>query len=103
MYSSTLSLISALDGVDGQLYSFFNLGARWGGWSTSRPGRRTPGKDLVPIVYEAGWVSGPDRTGAENLPPPALRFDSLTIQQEESRYTDCTLHYFGPTSKANVP
>jgi len=26
------------------------LGARWGGWSTSRPGRFTPGKDQVPIV-----------------------------------------------------
>jgi len=36
------------------LYSFFNLGARWGGWSTPRPGRSTPGKDPVPNVYEAG-------------------------------------------------
>jgi hypothetical protein len=35
MYSSTLSLTSALDG---------------GGWSTPRPGRFTPGKDPVPIV-----------------------------------------------------
>jgi hypothetical protein len=34
-YSSTLSLSSALD---------------VGGWSTSRPGRFTPGKDPVPIV-----------------------------------------------------
>ena len=35
MYSSTLSITSALDG---------------GGWSTPRPGRFTPGKDTVPIV-----------------------------------------------------
>ena len=35
MYSSTLSLTSALDE---------------GWWSTSRPGRFTPGKDPVPIV-----------------------------------------------------
>jgi hypothetical protein len=28
----------------------FNLGARWGGSSTSRRGRFTPGKDPVPIV-----------------------------------------------------
>ena len=25
-----------------------------GGWSAPRPGRFTPGKDLVPIVQEAG-------------------------------------------------
>ena len=35
MYSSTLSLTSALD---------------VGGWSKPRPGRFTPGKDPVPIV-----------------------------------------------------
>jgi hypothetical protein len=34
-YSSTLSLTSALDG---------------GGWSRPRPGRFTPGKDVVTIV-----------------------------------------------------
>jgi hypothetical protein len=34
----------------GNLYSFFNLGNRWGGWSTPRPGRFTPGNDPVPIV-----------------------------------------------------
>ena len=49
---STLSLTSALDG---------------GGWSTSRPGRFTPGKDPVPIVKEAGWAPGPVYMGAENL------------------------------------
>ena len=35
-YSSTLSLTPALDGGDG--------------WSTSRPGHFTPGKDPVPFV-----------------------------------------------------
>jgi len=29
---------------------FLNLGARWGGWSTPRPGRFTSGKDPVPIL-----------------------------------------------------
>jgi len=38
-HSSVLSLTSALDG---------------GGWSTSRLGHFTPGKDPVPIVLEAG-------------------------------------------------
>ena len=55
MYNSTLSLTSALDG---------------GGWSTPRPGRFTPGKDPVPIVWETGWASGP---GAENLAPTGIR------------------------------
>jgi hypothetical protein len=37
-----------------QLYSSFNLGTRWDGWSTPRHGRFTPGNDPVPIVQEAG-------------------------------------------------
>ena len=52
MYSSTLSLTSALD---------------WGGWSAPRPGRLTPEKGLVPIVQEAGWAPGPVWTGVENV------------------------------------
>jgi hypothetical protein len=40
---------------------FFNLGARcgWGGWSTPRTDRCTPGRDTVPIVQEAVWGPGP--------------------------------------------
>ena len=39
-----------------------------GGWgSTPRPGRFTPGKDPIRIVWEAGWAPGPVWTGAENL------------------------------------
>ena len=52
---------------------YFNLGGRWGGWSTSRPGRFTPGKDPVPIVQEAGWAPGPVWTSAENLAPTGFR------------------------------
>jgi len=70
-YSYTLSLTSALDG---------------GGWATPCPGRFTPGKDPVPIVWEAGWTPGPVWTGAENLAPlPPPPFDPRTVQ---SRYTD---------------
>jgi hypothetical protein len=46
----------------------------------------TPGKDLVPIVQEAGWAPGPVWTGAENLTP--LGFDPRTVQPVASRYTD---------------
>jgi hypothetical protein len=38
------------EGPEVYLYSFFNLGARCGGWSTPRAGRFTTGKDPVPIV-----------------------------------------------------
>jgi len=44
----------------------------------------TPGKDLVPIVQEAGWAPGPK--GAESLAPPW--FDPRTVQPVASRYTD---------------
>jgi len=47
MFSSTLSLTSALDG---------------GGWSTPRSGRFNPGKDAV----EAGWAPGPVWTEEKN-------------------------------------
>ena len=71
-YSSTLSLNSALDG---------------GGWSTPRPGRFTPGKDLVPIVQGAGWGprAGLNRCGKSRLPPGC---DPRTVQLVANRYTD---------------
>jgi len=71
MYSSPLSSTSALDGV---------------GWSTSRPGRFTPGKDPVPVVQEVGWAPGSVGTYAENLaPPPPPGFDPRTVQPVLSR------------------
>jgi hypothetical protein len=52
MYSCTLYLTSALEG---------------GWWSTTRPGRFTPGKDPASTVKEAGWAPRPVWTSAENL------------------------------------
>ena len=70
MYSSTLPSNSALDGA-----------------STSRPGRFTPGKDLVNIVQEGGWASGAGLDGSgKSRPPPG--FDPRTVQPVASRYTD---------------
>jgi hypothetical protein len=60
-------------GVEVKPYSFFNLGAKYGGWSTPRPGLFTPGKDPVPIVLEAGWDPRPVWTGAKNLAPTGIR------------------------------
>ena len=67
MYISNFSLTSALNG---------------GVWSTPRPGRLTPGKDPVPIVYELG---GPhDRSGrVRNRPPPTgIRSHELPARSE---------------------
>ena len=78
MYSSTVSLTSALDG---------------GGWSTPRPRYFTLGNDSVPIVQGAGWATGPVWTGAENLAltgarSPELPFRSVfAIPTELSRPT----------------
>ena len=56
-YRSTVSLTSVLDG---------------GGWSTPRPGRFTPGKDPVPIVWN----------GAENLVPTGIRSPDRPARSE---------------------
>jgi len=45
----------------------------------------TPGKDLVPILQEAGWAPGPVWT-LENLTP--TRSQSQTVQPIVSRYTN---------------
>ena len=58
----------------------------WGGRSTPRPGRFTPGKDPVPIVQEVGWAPGPVWTDAENLDHPP-GFDPRTVQPVASRHT----------------
>jgi hypothetical protein len=63
------------------LYSFFNLGARSGGWWTPRPDRFTPQeREPVPIIQEAGWTSGPVWTGAENLALTGIRYTEREIQ-----------------------
>jgi len=57
----------------------------------------TPGKDLVPIVQEAGWASGPVWTGTENLAPPGIRSpDHPACRQSLYR-----LRYPAPKLKVN--
>ena len=62
----------AQTGVEVQLYSFLNLDARCGGWSTPHPGRFTHGKYQVPVVQETHWAPGPVWKGAENLDPSGI-------------------------------
>jgi hypothetical protein len=80
-------------GVDELLYSFFNLDARWDGWSTPGPGRFTPReKNPVLILQEAGRSPGTVLTGAENLAPTGIRSPDLPVGNE-SLYR---LSYTGP-------
>jgi hypothetical protein len=75
MYSSTLSLTSALDR---------------GRWSKPRPGRFTPGKESPYQLY--GRLGGPQgRPGRvwKISPPPG--FDPRTARPVASRYNDCAL------------
>jgi hypothetical protein len=60
-------------GSRGTVLLILNLGGRRGGWSAPRPGRFTPGKDLVPIEQEARWAPGPVCTCAKNLAPTGIR------------------------------
>jgi len=67
MHSPTISLTSALDGD---------------GWSASRPGRFTSGKDPLPIVQETGWAPGPIWTDAENLAPTGIRSPDRQVRSK---------------------
>ena len=55
----------------------------------------TPGKDLVPIVQEAGWASGPVWTGAENLAPTGIRSPDRPARRQSLywlSYPACTFN-----------
>ena len=71
-FSCILSLTSTLDGEGGQHHA---------------PAALPPGKDSVPIVQEAGWVSEPVWTGAKNL-APTTGIRPPGVQPVVSRYTD---------------
>ena len=74
------------------LYTFFNLGAIWGGWSTPRPSSFIPGNDPVPIIQEVGWAPASVRTGAENFAPTGFRSLDHSARSESLN----RLSYRGP-------
>jgi hypothetical protein len=62
----------------GYLYSFSNLGARWGGWSTPRTGRFTPGRETRYWFYRRlGGPQGRSGRVRKTTPPPG--FDPRTV------------------------
>ena len=57
-----------------QLYSFFNLGARWGvSGQRHAPAAPSPGKRSGTIVQEAGWAPGLVWTAAGNIARAGIR------------------------------
>ena len=80
-------------GIGVYLHSFFNLGARWGGWSTPRSGRFTPGKEIrYPSYRRLGGPQG--RSGREReISPPAGILSPDRPARSESLYR---LSYPGP-------
>ena len=74
-------------GVEVQLYSFLNIGARWKWVVNGTPRPFYPqGRDPVPIVQEAGWTSGRVRKIS-----PLPEFDPQTVQTLASSYTNCAI------------
>ena len=80
-------------GTEMQLYSFFNLGTWWGGWSTPRPGRFTPRKQtLFPLDRKLGGPQSRSGRVRKISSPPG--FDPRTVHI----YVYITVHQ----SKARV-
>jgi hypothetical protein len=75
------------EGIKLLLCSFFNLGARWGGWSTPRPDCCTPrGRAGNHFYRRLNGPQGRSRWVQKTLPP--LAFDLRTVHPVASRYTD---------------
>jgi len=74
--------ITGHDGPEGEnrysSFFFFNLGARWGEWSTPRLGRFTPEKTRYPLYRRLDGPQGRSGQVRKILPPPG--FDPRTVQ-----------------------
>jgi hypothetical protein len=63
-------------GMEVELYSFFNFGARWGGWSTPLPDRFPPENVPVLSYRRLGELQGRcGRVRKISTPPP--KWDSI--------------------------
>jgi len=102
--NSKVHPITCLAGPEGgqrcnyTLYLTLVLGGS--GCSTPRLRSFSPWNDLVPILYEAGWTSGPVWTGVENLGPNGIR--SQIVQPIANPYTDWAIPAHNRTVRSSV-
>jgi len=85
MYSSTLFLTSAQDGVGGQRHA---------------PAALTPGKTRYLLCRRLGWPQGRSGRVQEISPPPG--FDLRTVQPVARRYTDWAIPAPPPHTYTNI-
>jgi len=79
-------MMTQKEGTD-KLYSFFNLGARWGQVFNATPRPLHPReRDPLPIVKEVGVPQG--HFGLAQKIPSSPGLDSRTVQPVASHYTD---------------
>jgi hypothetical protein len=74
--------------VEVYLYSFFDLGTRWVGWSVLHAGHFTPlERKPIPILQETGWALGlggvPDISMGPGFNPWTIQMLSVNIQREK--------------------
>jgi len=66
-----------------QMYSFFNHGARWGGWSTPRPGHFTSGKETrYPLCRGLCGPQGRSVPVPDISPPTGIQFPYRSDRSE---------------------
>jgi len=75
------------------LYSFFNLGARWGGWSKPPVGRFYPGLTRYPLYRRVVGLQGRSIRVQKILQP--LGFDPRIVTGHNESYAVCAIpaHY----------
>jgi hypothetical protein len=64
--------------VEVQFYTFFNLGAKWGGWSKPPPTDLPSGKTRYPLYRRLGGSQGRSGQVRKISPPPG--FDPQTVE-----------------------
>ena len=74
--------IKAQREIDVELYTFFNVGARWGGWLPPRPCHFNLGKSLYPLYRRLGGPQGRSGKMRKISPPTGMRSPDRPARNE---------------------